>query len=181
MKYPLLLISLLLFLSTSLSYAQTKVYYWVDKDGKSHFSDTAIPGAEQITVENKNLVSTNPVNQVETTKPTLSEVDDLSLEREKVIEYQAEIVSPQDNTAIRSNNGTLEVYVKTIPEKESAQRFQLFLDAQPLGSPQISPTIRAFNVDRGTHQIQVQLLDETGKTLAKTQTITVHLQRTTLN
>lgn len=179
MKYPLLLIPLLLFLS--LSHAQTKVYYWVDKDGKTHFSDTAAPGAKQITVENKNLVSTNPVNEVETTKPTHSEVDDLSLDKEKVIEYQAQIVSPQDNMAIRSNNGTLEVYVKTIPEKESSQRLQLFLDDQPLGSPQISPTIRTFNVDRGTHQIQVQLVDETGKTLAKTQIITVHLQRTTLN
>ena len=181
MKSSLLLISLLLCFFASLSHAQTTVYYWVDKEGKTYFSDTFAPGAEQITVENKNLISINPVNKTQATTQTLSEIDDLSLDRKQEIKYQAKILFPQNDMALRSNNGTLDVYVSTIPGKNSTQRLQLFLDAQPLGSPQIPPTIRVFNVDRGTHQIQVQLVDETGNTLAKTQIITVHLQRATLN
>ena len=181
MKSSLLLISLLLCFFASLSHAQTTVYYWVDKEGKTYFSDTFAPGAEKIMVENKNLISIDPVNKTQATTQTLSEIDDLSLDRKQEIKYQAKILFPQNDMALRSNNGTLDVYVSTIPGKNSTQRLQLFLDAQPLGSPQIPPTIRVFNVDRGTHQIQVQLVDETGNTLAKTQIITVHLQRATLN
>ena len=171
MKFSLIL-SLLLCFYTTLAPAETKIYHWVDENGRSHFADTAPPGTAEIIVENKNLVAVPQQSRRITT----------SLERDKaMIKYQAEITSPQDDIAIRSNNGTLEVHVKTIPEKESTQRLQLFLDGQPLGSPQISPTIRALNVDRGTHQIQAKLLDEANNILATTQIVTVHLQRITVN
>lgn len=176
-KVPMLLLIPLFVMSVSSLQAETTIYLWVDKHGKSHFSDTAEPGTEQIIVENKNLM---PVNTNQPTIKKLSEVDDLSLDRKKAINYQAEIISPQDDMAIRSNDGALDIHVKTTPEKESSQRLQLFLDAEPLGTPQLSPTMRAFNVDRGTHQVQVHLLDETGKTLAKTQIVTIHLKRAAL-
>ncbi|WP_413691972.1 hypothetical protein [Psychromonas sp. KJ10-2] len=102
---------------------------------------------------------------------------DLEKVKKEAVKYQAEIVYPQDDTAIRSNEGTLEINVKTTPEKESTQLLQLYLDGQALGSPQISPTIRALNVDRGTHQVQAHLIGEDGQVLATTQIVTVHLQR----
>ena len=101
-------------------------------------------------------------------------------EKQDVIIYQATITSPQDDSAIRSNDGTLDIHVTTTPEKQNNQKLQLFLDGKRLGTPQISPTIRALNIDRGTHQVQVHLLDEEGKLLAKTQIVTVHLQRATV-
>ena len=172
MKFSLILPLLLCFYAT-LAPAETKIYHWVDENGRSHFADTAPPGTAEIIVENKNLVAVPQQQSRQITTPIE--------EDEAMIKYQAEITSPQDDIAIRSNNGTLEVHVKTIPEKESTQRLQLFLDGQPLGSPQISPTIRALNVDRGTHQIQAKLLDEANNILATTQIVTVHLQRITVN
>ncbi|WP_298939422.1 DUF4124 domain-containing protein [uncultured Psychromonas sp.] len=168
MKCSLFLVILLCFYAT-LTSAETKIYHWVDADGKTHFADTAPPGTAEIVVKNKNLVST-PEQQPK-------KINNTSSNKEEIIKYQAEITTPKDDVAIRSNNGTLEVHVKTTPEKKSTQRLQLFLDGQALGLPQISPTIRALNIDRGTHQIQAKLLDEGSNILATTQVVTIHLQR----
>jgi len=170
-------LTLLLCTYSTLSFAETKIYRWTDGQGKTHFADTAPPGTPQITVENKNLVSNQapidnyPVNIADQAEQKAEN------DKETAVKYQAEIVYPQDDTAIRSNEGTLEINVKTTPEKESTQLLQLYLDGQALGSPQMSPTIRALNVDRGTHQVQAHLLGEDGKVLAKTQIVTIHLQR----
>ncbi|TEW54208.1 DUF4124 domain-containing protein [Psychromonas sp. RZ22] len=176
MKFAIVCLSITLFLQAPLLHADTKIYHWVDENGNSHFSDTAVPGTEQITADNKNLVSAEALKADSTAKKNSGSV----VKAEKGIEYQAEIISPQNDMAIRSNEGTLEIHVKITPEKTNTQRLQLILDGEALGSPQISPTIRALNVDRGTHQIQVQLLGAKDKILATTQIVTVHLQRVSI-
>lgn len=168
-------LTLMLCCYSTLSFADTKIYRWVDSQGKTHFADTAPPGTPQITIENKNLVSNQ--EPADTRLRPDANKKDTNKDKKTNVEYQAEIVYPQDDTAIRSNEGTLEINVKTTPEKESTQLLQLYLDGQALGSPQMSPTIRALNVDRGTHQVQAHLLGEDGKVLAKTQIVTIHLQR----
>lgn len=170
MKLPIIFISTAFLLS--IFSLQAAIYHWVDKDGKTHYSDTAVPGTQEITVDNKNLVSADVLKVEEKNNSVTS-----SLNKEKAIEYKAEITSPQDDMAMRNNAGTLEVHVAITPEKESTHRLQLILDGTPLGEAQISPTIRALNIDRGTHQVQVHLVDENGKVLTKTQIVTVHLQR----
>ena len=181
MKFILLGCSSLLcfFVSTHSLAAQTKIYHWVDENGKTHFSDTALPGTGQIEVRNENILSTNietTTNKADENAPLASQDDE---NNEATIEYQASIVSPEDDTALRSNDGSINIHVTTNPVKENTHKLQLFLDGKALGSPQISPTIRAQNIDRGTHQVQVQLLDENGNILALTQIVTVHLQRAT--
>jgi len=168
MKCSLFLSILLCFYAT-LASAETKIYHWIDENGKTHFADTAPPGTTEIVVKNKHLLST-PQQQSNKENKT-------STNKEEVIKYLAEITTPEDDVAIRSNDGTLNVHVKTTPEKTNTQRLQLFLDGQALGSPQISSTIRALNVDRGTHVIQAKLLDEENNILATTQIVTIHLQR----
>jgi hypothetical protein len=179
--YGFFLASLFFCLSSAQS-AESKIYHWVDAQGKSHFSDTASPEtkAEEVNVRHQNLLlneQTTQQHQMENELPLTIE----GQSSKEAINYQASITSPKDDTAIRSNNGTLEIQVTTIPEKENTHKLQLFLDGKALGEPQISTTIRALNVDRGTHQAQVHLLDENGKLLTKTQIVTVHLQRATVN
>jgi len=168
----LCLSALILICSSTAALGDTKIYHWVDEQGKSHFSDTASPGTKEISVNNQNLLlnSTAPEQQRKTKNES-------TIENKAEISYQATITSPLDDVALRSNEGTINVQVATIPEKKDNQKLQLFLDGKALGEAQLSPTISAQNIDRGTHQVQVHLLDENGKLLAKTQVVTVHLQR----
>lgn len=176
MKNRLFYLSTLIFLTFSISiFAGTKVYHWVDEEGHSHFSDTPTPETEEVILNQQNILPINKTAEHE------ASIYDTFQEQEKVIKYQATITSPEDDSSMRSNDGTINVHVSTTPEKKNTHKLQLFLDGIALGDPQISPTIRALNIDRGTHQVQVHLLDENGNELAKTQVITVHLQRVNVN
>ncbi len=154
--------------------SEMKIYHWIDKEGNSHFSDTADPNTEEVQLKEQNVFVE------EFSAPPASPTQDM-LTDEAVIEYVATIVSPTDDQAIRSNEGTINIQVSTTPEKENSQKLQLYLDGVALGQPQISPTISAQNIDRGTHQLEVHLIDENDKLLAKTQVVTVHLQRVHIN
>lgn len=177
MKHCTLYISGLIFIVSSFTaIAETKVYHWVDEQGKSHFSDTAGPasGTKEITIGTQNLLLNDPTQAANSSQENTQTDDNAQLEK---ITYQATITSPLDNTPLRSNDGTINVHVETSPEKKSNHKLQLYLDGKALGEAQLSPIISAKNVARGTHQVQVDLLDEQGKLLAKTQVVTVHLQR----
>lgn len=175
MKLYLVIVSTLLYLLTSLAIAESKIYRWIDEDGKIHFSDTAVPGTEEFDMKEINLVPVN-AQQNNAFEDKLS-FDD---EKKEIIDYQATITSPENDKPLRSNEGTINIHVAVEPEKENTHTLQLYLDGKKLGSPQISPAIRAQNIDRGTHQVQVELLDENGNGLAKTQVVTVHLQRASI-
>jgi len=156
---------------SSTTAATTKIYHWVDKNGKSHYSDTAAIGTAEIQVVTQNIITSDNL------QPVITPKNAAAVTAEAAIIYQAEIISPENDRPLRSNDGSINIQVKTTPEKTPTQKLQLFLDGNALGSPQISSTIRAENIDRGTHQVQVQLLDESGKVLARTQLVTIHLQR----
>ena len=174
----------LIFTFSSTVTAEGKIYHWVDTNGENHFSDTASPNVntEEINVRNQNLL----IKEDQQKDRRIREGSGLQREiapqkPSTAISYQADITSPLDDTAIRSNNGTLDILVSITPEKQSNQKLQLILDGERLGKPQLSTTIRALNLDRGTHQVQAQLLDESGNLLAKTQIVTIYLQRATIN
>lgn len=172
--FPLILFTLLSTL-TSLSYAE--IYRSVDEDGNIHFSDTGLPDTKEVQLQDSNMFSTN--EKINSTDSELS-IDNVDL-FEPIIQYQATILSPENDMAVRSNDGSININVSTTPKKENTHTFQLYLDGKKLGSPQMSSSIRALNIDRGTHQVQVELLNSKGRTLAKTQIVTVHLLRATVN
>lgn len=179
MKLSLIFMSTLLYLFSSLATAEMKIYQWVDENGKTHFSDTAIPGTDERDVKEINLMHVN-TSENEQNNATSNQLPVASGDEQAAIYYEATITSPENDMPLRSNEGTINIHVAIQPEKQNAHTLQLYLDGKKLGSPQVSPAIRAQNIDRGTHQVQVELLDEDGKVLAKTQVVTVHLQRASI-
>jgi len=180
MKNWTLLFSTFIFIFSSTVLAESKIYHWVDKDGETHFSDTAAPesNSQEVNIRNQNLFINTDKNQIE------SEGADIQLEvlnEQKKISYRADITSPSENTTIHSNEGTINIQVSIIPEKKIDDTLQLYLDGKKIGEPQLSSTMRALNIDRGTHQIQVFVLDKAGNLLTKTQIVTVYMQRTIAN
>ena len=165
---------LMVLFSSINTFAESKIYHWVDAHGQTHYADRAAPGTEEIQVSPNNVVTTDNI------QPATLHSAQREAVKSSVIEYQATIISPAHDSPLRSNDGTIKIAVKIIPEKQNTQKLQLFLDGKPFGSPQISSTIRVLNIDRGTHQIQVQLLDAQGNVVALTQVITVHLQRASI-
>ncbi len=173
MKYAL---ALMLLIGASSTFAETKVYRWVDEKGVEHFADKPIPGVMAKEVD----IQTFQGNVFNVPKATPSRVPKDKKNKptaDKKTKFAAEIVSPMDDAAIRSNDGSIEISVKIEPGMKVGQSLQLLVDGKPLGKKHKLTSIRATNIHRGTHSLQVQLINKDGKVIASTSTIKVHVLR----
>ena len=178
MKNWTLLFTTLIFIFSSTVIAESKIYHWVDKNGENHFSDTAAPetNPEEINIRNQNLLVNTQENQAQNTEIQLEVPNS-----QPNISYKADITSPLEGATIHSNEGTINIQVSIMPEKKIDDTLQLYLDGKKIGTPQLSATMRALNIERGNHQVQVFILDKAGNILTKTQIVTVYVQRTIAN
>lgn len=146
--------------------ASTKVYVWVDEKGKVVYSDTPRPGAEEVDVQEKNIVTTNIDTSILDIKP-------------KVLEdkFNVEITQPNNKQTIRDNTGSLLVQGRIKPLFKQGYTIQLLLDNKPYNSPQSYAQFRLSNIDRGEHQLKLSLLNEKGKVIASSKQVTFYMHR----
>ncbi|WP_089124694.1 DUF4124 domain-containing protein [Vibrio algivorus] len=132
---------------------------------------------DQDVPETENMANTTPP----ATKSELAEdkhnTTKQSAEADKKIALK--IISLQDDQTIRSNRGFITVQVELNKKLEIGQSLQLMMDTQPYGAPQTPPLWELKNIDRGSHTFLVNVV-ESGKVIASSNTITVHLHRTTV-
>ncbi|HJR30033.1 MAG TPA: penicillin-binding protein, partial [Pseudomonas sp.] len=59
-------------------------------------------------------------------------------------------------------------------------RYRLLLDGQPTAEPGPSPVFALSNIDRGSHNLSVEILDEQGRTVERTANQPFHMLRISL-
>jgi len=150
--------------------AQAEVYRLVDKNGNVIFSDQPHPDAEKIEIDT--LPSYTPVAIPE----TLSEEQQ---EGDEVPRYKVTILTPANDETVRNNAGLVNINANVTPPLDQDRNDQLTikLDGQTLGEPSTSPNFTLSEVERGTHTVQVVVVDKDKKTIKSSKTITFHLQR----
>lgn len=147
------------------------VYMEKDAQGNTIFTDR--PSSEQA-----KPVEISPNNTYETPAPasstsgSRSETQDTDTQRYESLT----IISPTDDSPLRSNDGALEVSVDLSPGLNPNHHFVLLMDGNPVAEGQ-SPAFSLQNVDRGTHAIQVQVVDDAGNALISSDSITFHMLR----
>ena len=90
---------------------------------------------------------------------------------------RAEILYPADDAAVRSNAGTLTVLVRVDPQMQDGHRPQLLLDGVPSATAGRKQEFHLENIDRGTHTLQLQIIDGSGRVLFTGPQSTFHLLR----
>ena len=169
MKLPL--IAILLVLSPVLS--ASDVYTWNDQHGVVHFSDTSDhPQAERIVLPN---VTPSQAQTMPLGGTTISSADGQSLPTQSE-PLKVHITSPLHDATLRSNPGFIEVIAQLSGQLAVEQSLQLLLDGKPYGAPKITPHWSLKYIDRGTHTISIQVM-QNGTVIASSETITVHLHR----
>lgn len=148
--------------------AQAEVYRWVDSNGTVIYSDQPHTGAE--TIELDTSPSYSPVAIPEQATP---------IEEVAAPSYKISIVSPVNDEAVRNNAGIVNINASVNPQLESNRNdlFTVKLDGQVLGEPSSSPNFVLTNIERGTHTVQVAIVDTNGKQLTSSEVITFHLKR----
>ncbi|HAS62809.1 MAG TPA: nitrogen regulation protein NR [Vibrio sp.] len=176
-----LLFCTLCFLTVSPALAQV-AYTWIDNNGVLHFSDTPDhPNAQIVELPEFDFssVTNNNADQEATTSPTQTSLPSEQIKPE-LVPLTFIFHTPEHDQVIRSNNGNITVEVKLNRALFAGEQLQLWLDNQPYQAPQIATAWQLKNIDRGTHQIQIKVL-QGGKQIASSSLITVHLQRATIN
>ena len=149
-----------------------KIYVWRNENGELVYSDTPRPGAEE--------VKTKPGNVIKSSTSLDTQVLDIKT-KEIAEEYQVVINHPKDNATIRDNTGS--VYISGIikPIFKRGLKVQLILDDEPYNEPQNHTQFSLRNIDRGEHQIKMQVFNEKGKVIALSKPITFYMHRASVN
>jgi len=90
-------------------------------------------------------------------------------------DYQLAIVYPEPEATIRDNNGVVTIRSSLSPQNASG-RFELWFDGK-VTAVNTTGTFALTGVNRGAHNYQVRLIDNTGKTLASTPSQTLYLHQ----
>ena len=159
----------------------TVLVYGTDEDGNVVFTDTpprADGPSETITLTAPNSFDPAEAGTEGSTRQPW--IVDPEQEEEEPGEFYAAltITSPADDENIRENAGNVSVTVKLEPPNlQPGHRIRLLLDGTPTGGTNTTGRFALSNVDRGTHSLKAEVVDETGTVLYSGSSSTFHLQR----
>lgn len=176
MKLNYLIGALLLCLAQTASAA---IYTYIDANGERVYTDK--PPQHQ-RVETVNIAPTNQLQAVpvETTIKPPPVYQDATAS--PALQYQVlRILSPEPNATIRANDRQLIVMISSEPALLDGHRYRLLLDGEPAAEPSRSPVFALSQIDRGTHKLAVEIINEQGAVLERTPAQPFHLRQTTLS
>ncbi|MCU1748940.1 DUF4124 domain-containing protein [Pseudomonas sp. 6D_7.1_Bac1] len=155
--------------------ALAEVYTYVDAQGTRVFTDQPRSGnAKQVPITPGNRMSANPTN-------TAQRVATKKAEEKPLFRYDMlRVLVPEPDASVRSNAGELIVSVTNEPPLQRGHRYRLLLDGQPTADPAPSPVFALSNIDRGSHYLAVEILDEQGRIVERTANQPFHMLRISL-
>lgn len=168
----ILLTLLILSIATPVYSGSAKIYVWRSETGVLVYSDTPRPGAEEVIATKGNVVKSSAHIETQT----------LDIETQKIKEeYQVVINHPKHNSTIRDNTGSVYISGSIKPIFKRGLKIQLIVDDNPHLKPQTHTMFSLRNMDRGEHQIKMELLNEKGKVIALSKAITFYMHRARVN
>jgi len=167
MRYLILCFSLVLFSAHVV--AAEKVYKKVNPDGTVEFTDKPSGDAKEIPVRKTPSIKIKPA-------PNLNL--NTTAGKKQVFTYDEVVVTaPANDETIRDNTGNISIAGMIRPEVQTGLGHQMrwMMDGKPLEETGLA--FQLANVDRGTHSVQLQVIDKQGEVVASSQSVTFHLLR----
>jgi hypothetical protein len=156
--------------------ATAEVWRWVDENGVVHFSDTPREGAERIDVSESR--QTTGARVYRDTQPASSGNAEQPAEEEPFNYESLTISSPGAEETLWNIEGTLSVSLALNPGLQSGHQVRVYFDGEPRMVNSTSFTID--EVWRGVHNIQAEVLDETGRLMIRSQPNRFYVQQNTV-
>ena len=156
--------------------AADEAYVWTDDDGVVHYSDRPVPGARRIELTDPNASEPLVTRPDEATQP---DTEDAQADDTATVRYESfEIVSPGAEETLWNIEGVLNVSMALSPPLQPGHQVRVYFD----GNPQIvsGTSVQLQEVWRGVHNVQAEVLDETGKMLIRSRTNRFYVQQTTV-
>lgn len=152
-----------------------EVFTYTDAEGNRVFTDQ--PGtsnAKRVPLTKSNRMSASP------TAAPLPKTEKNAAPKAVFHYNMLRVLIPEPDATIRSSTGELIVSITSEPGLQAGHRYRLLLDGQPTAEPGPSPVFALSNIDRGSHQLSIEILDEQGRTVERTANQPFHMQRISL-
>lgn len=143
-----------------------KVYVYRDKNGVLVFSDSPKVGSEPLKLSTRANIM-QAAQPLQYNQPDAAAVDLFSID----------IVQPEHQGTVRENTGTVYVSGRIAPSFPRGFQVRLRLNGEQTGALQTNTIFAIRNLDRGEHQLQMELLSQSGKIIAVSDTITFYMHR----
>ncbi|MGE6794044.1 Penicillin-Binding Protein C-terminus Family [Pseudomonas guineae] len=150
-----------------------QVYTYIDAEGNRVFTDKPRSG----NAERVELAPSNSMPAMQTpAAPVITQAPLEPAQRYNLLR----ILVPQPDATIRDSAGNLIVSINSEPGLYPQHSYRLLMDGQPVGEAGSSPVFPLENIDRGTHQLAVEVIDQAGRIIERTPTQPFHMQRISL-
>lgn len=148
---------------------------WVDENGRRHFSDRPVPGAQRIELQASQTFSGT------TTRPATGSGAQAPGAEQPATTYSAfEIVSPQHEETLWNIGGSLSVQLAISPALQAGHRIDMYLDGQLLELGARGTQLTIPEVYRGLHTLQAVVTNGRGQEIIRSLETTVMVQQTSL-
>ncbi|MDH3417399.1 MAG: DUF4124 domain-containing protein [Gammaproteobacteria bacterium] len=169
-RLPFILLGLLV-ASASLADA----YKWTDADGVVHYSDRPEPGAERV------VLGSETRSQSQTASPgaTSPSPGNANNEAAKPFSYTSlEISAPAPEETLWNIEGILNVSLALSPALQPNHEVRVYFDG--VAQAVEGTSFQLEEVYRGVHNIQAEVLDETGKLMIRSLPNRFYVQQNTV-
>ncbi len=142
-----------------------EAYRWVDEDGVVHYSDRPDPKAEQIQLPEANTTTVRQYSRGEAQPPADEEG---VAEPEEPFRYQSlSVATPGSDEHLWNIEGVLNVSLSLSPGLRPGHQVRVYFDGK---AQMVSGTsFQLQDVYRGEHNLQAEILDETGKLMIRSR------------
>ena len=175
----LLLLSVVFLLAGA---ASAEFYKSVDEDGNIVYSDTPTPGAERLKPPPISTVESlpKPEQPSETEAKAGEEAGEEAAKKPPTRYTKFAIASPGNDATIWDNTGAVPVSLLLEPplDIQNGHSVWVYVDGKAVVRKSQSMVQPLSGIDGGAHKIRAEIRDENRKTLKRTQSITVHMKRT---
>jgi hypothetical protein len=153
-----------------------QAYKWTDEDGVVHFSDRPQEGAEEIDLPE---APRRPAPPPRTAASTAAAAEGTAPEEAAVFRYESlTIGTPLAEETLWNIEGVLNVTLNLQPALQPGHRIRVFFDGEPRYVNRTS-----FQIDqvyRGVHNIQAEILDESGTMMIRSMPNRFYVQQNSI-
>lgn len=154
-------------------------YKWTDEDGVVHYSDRPQEGAEKVELPAADTRRASTSSR--STARTRADAAGDAADDEAVAPFSYEsiaVASPAAEETLWNIEGTLSVSLSLSPALRPGHQVRVYFD----GAPQLVRTasFQLEDVYRGVHNIQVEVIDETGKLMIRSRPSRFYVQQNTV-
>jgi len=147
-------------------------YKWTDAQGVVHYTDKPRPEAEVLTLPD---VPPAPPEAPYSSQDTGGENEGVAGTGTGYSKFS--IASPEQDETIRSNEGVVSVSLFIVPALGAGHKIIATLDGQKLKDKLGSTQFSLKGIQRGSHTLKADVVDDKGQTLASTSAVSFHLRK----